>query len=236
MTAPNEIYQYSLINALMAGVADSGIPVSDFISKGNIGLGTFTKIKGELILLDGKVYQLQASGEIRTAGPEEQLPYAVATQFVPQKSIKVKLDSKDDITKILEDFDSHAANLFMSYRIDGKFQKLKARTVRGQEYEDQPLAELGKKQAVQDYEDIEGTVVGLRAPASWQGVTVGGNHMHFIDQARKVGGHVLEMVSGGEVEVQMAVASHLHIELPTSAKFNAANMKTDDEGVKGIEG
>lgn len=236
MTAPNEIYQYSLINALMAGVADSGIRVSEFLSKGNIGIGTFESINGELVLLEGKVYQLEGDGSIRIAGPEEQLPYAVATNFTPQNSIKVKLNNKDDVDKVLEDFDNHAANLFMTYRIDGKFQKLKARTVRGQEYEDQPLAELGPKQAVQDYEDIEGTIVGFRAPASWQGVTVAGEHMHFIDQERKVGGHVLEMVSGGEVQFQMAVVSHLHVELPTSKKFNAANMTTDDAGVKGIEG
>ena len=236
MTAPNEIYQYSLVNALMAGVADSGITVKEFITKGTQGIGTFTKIQGELVLLDGNVYQLQASGEVRIAGPDEQLPYAVAVQFVPQKSVKVKLNSNDEINKVLEDFDDHADNLFMAYRIDGKFQTLKARTVRGQEYEDQPLSELGAKQAVQTYESIEGTIVGVRAPEMWQGVTVAGQHKHFIDQARKVGGHVLEMVSDGEVEVQMAVVSHVHIELPTSAKFNAAKMTTDDAGVKGIEG
>lgn len=236
MVEPNHIYQYSLINALMAGVAGSGIKVSEFIPKGTQGIGTFTKIKGELILLDGKVYQLQASGEIRIAGPEEELPYAVATHFVPQKTVQAVLSSKDDVDRVLEDFDDHAANLFMSYRIDGRFRKLKARTVRGQEYEDQPLAELGSKQAVQEYEDIEGTLVGFRAPASWQGVAVAGEHMHFIDKDRKVGGHVLEMISAGEVQISMAVTNHLHIELPMSAKFNAAKMATDDAGVKGIEG
>lgn len=236
MVEPNHLYQYSILNALMAGVADTGIKVSDFTKKGNVGLGTFTKIKGELVLLDGKVYQLQASGRIRTAGPDEQLPYAVATRLVPQKTENVKLNSKDDIDTILEDFAQHAGNSFMSYRIDGTFQKIKARTVRGQEYEDQPLAELGSKQAVQEYSEITGTVVGFRAPHLWQGVTVAGEHMHFIDQERKVGGHVLEMVSGAEVKFQMAVVSNLHIELPTTKKFGDAAMETDDAGVKDIEG
>lgn len=220
----------------MAGVADSGISVSQFIQHGNQGIGTFTKIQGELVLLDEKVYQLQASGEIRTAGPDEQLPYAVATNFQPQKTVSIKLDSKDGIDAVLEDFNSHAGNLFMSYRIDGTFKQLKARTVRGQEYEGQPLAELGGKQAVQEYEDIEGTVVGFRAPLAWQGFMVAGEHMHFIDKARKVGGHVLELVSDGEVSIGVAVSNNVHIELPTSEKFNAAKMVTDDAGVKGIEG
>ena len=63
----NHIYQYSLVNALMAGVSDSGITVSQLLEKGNQGLGTFVRMDGELLLLDGKIYQLQAEGKIREA-------------------------------------------------------------------------------------------------------------------------------------------------------------------------
>lgn len=220
----------------MAGVADSGLPVSRFISKGNQGIGTFRNIHGELILLDGKVYQLQASGSIRTAGPEEELPYAVATRFEPQKTIRTSLKDKVDIDRVLEDFNDHAGNLFMSYRVDGRFKRVKARTVRGQEYEGQPLSELGSKQAVQEYEAIEGTIVGFRTPSAWQGFMVAGEHMHFIDKERNIGGHVLELCSDGEVDFGVALVNNVHIELPTSEKFNAAKMTTEDAGIKGIEG
>ena len=220
----------------MAGVADSGITVADFTRKGNQGIGTFTKIQGELILLDGKVYQLQASGKIRIAGPDEQLPYAVATRFEAQEHIKSELKDKTKIDEILKKFDDHAANCFVSYRIDGRFKYLKARTVRGQEYEDQPLSELGEKQAVQDYSDIEGTIVGFRAPAAWQGFMVGGEHMHFIDKARSVGGHVLELESDGEASIGVAVVYNIHVELPKTQKFNAAKLTTEDAGIKNIEG
>ncbi|KYG40147.1 hypothetical protein M433DRAFT_9195 [Acidomyces richmondensis BFW] len=56
----NHIYQYSLLNALMDGVCETGIPVSKFTRMGNQGLGTFARMNGELVFLDGKVYQLQA--------------------------------------------------------------------------------------------------------------------------------------------------------------------------------
>lgn len=220
----------------MAGVADSGIKVSEFIEKGNQGLGTFTKIQGELVLLDSKVYQLQSSGEVRVAGPDEQLPYAVCTRFEPQRTIKAVFDDKSELDKVLDDFDQHAANLFISYRIDGRFTKLKARTVGGQEYEDQPLPELGAKQAVREYTDIEGSIVGFRVPQLYQGLSVAGFHSHFIDKDRKIGGHVLEMASAGELEVKLATLHRLVLDLPTSEKFNAAKMETDDAGVKGIEG
>ncbi|KAK6374352.1 hypothetical protein LTR64_002461 [Lithohypha guttulata] len=233
---PNHIYQYSLINALMAGVADTGIKVSDFTTKGNLGIGTFTKIQGELVLLEDQVYQLQASGDVRVAEPEEQLPYAVATKFVPQRTVQAVFKNKDDLDRVLDEFDNHAANLFMSYRIDGTFSYLKARTVRGQEYENQPLAELGSKQAVQEYENVEATVVGFRTPSAWQGFMVAGEHMHFISKDKKAGGHILEMISKGEVNVGVAVVHNVHIELPTSEKFNVAKMQTDSAGIGGIEG
>lgn len=138
----NEIYQYSLVNALMSGVSDSGITVGQFIEKGNVGLGTFVKMRGELVLLDGKVYQLQAEGSVRVAEPEEQIPYAVCTNFKAQDTVQVTLDTKDSVDEILEKFNNHASNLFMAYRIEGVFKKLKCRTVKGQEYDGQVRTDL----------------------------------------------------------------------------------------------
>jgi alpha-acetolactate decarboxylase len=232
---PNHIYQYSLVNALMAGVSDSGITVSKLLEKGNQGLGTFVRMDGELLLLDGTVYQLQAEGKIREAQLDEQVPYAVSTHFVSQQTFQFKLSMKDSVDEVLEKFNDHAGNLFMSYRIEGKFDKLKCRTVKGQEYEDQPLAELGKNQFVAEYEDVEGILAGFRSPKAWQGFFVAGDHMHFIDKDRKFGGHVLEL-SAEDIAIGIATVNHVHIELPTSNKFNKTDMVTDDIGLKTVEG
>ncbi len=231
----NHIYQYSLVNALMVGVSDSGITVSQLLEKGNQGLGTFVRMDGELLLLDGKVYQLQAEGKIREAEPTDQIPYAVSTHFRSQKTMKVNLKSKGSIDEVLEQYNDHAGNLFMSYRVEGKFEKLKCRTVRGQEYEGQPLAELGKKQHVEEYENVEGVIAGFRSPSAWQGFFVAGEHMHFVDKDRKFGGHVLEL-SAAEVYIGVATVNNVHIELPTSNKFNNAHISTDDVGLKTVEG
>lgn len=233
--AINEIYQYSLVNALMSGVSDSGITVSELLTKGNQGLGTFVRMDGELLLLDGVVYQLQSEGKIRVAEPEDQIPYAAATHFRSQQTVTVTLENKDAIDAVLERFNDHASNLFMSYRVEGTFSRLKCRTVKGQEYEGQPLSELGKKQFVAEYVDVEGTIVGFRSPTAWQGFFVAGEHMHFIDRDKKIGGHVLEL-EATDVAMGIATVNNLHIELPTSDKFNAAKMSTDDVGLKSVEG
>jgi len=234
--ATNEIYQYSLVNALMSGVSDSGITVRQLLEKGNQGLGTFVRMDGELLLLDGTVYQLQAEGKIRIADQDDQIPYAAATHFRSQKTVTVVLSSKDAIDKVLEEYNDHASNLFMSYRIEGRFSRLKCRTVKGQEYDGQPLSELGKNQFVAEYEDVEGTIVGFRSPKAWQGFSVAGEHMHFIDSDRKFGGHLLELETTEEVAFGIATVNNVHIELPTSEKFNKAEMATDDVGLKSVEG
>lgn len=232
---PNHIYQYSLLNALMDGVSETGISVAKLTRKGNQGLGTFARMNGELLFLDGVVYQLLAEGNVRVADASDQIPFAVSTQFAPQQTQAVELGDKTAIDTALDDFNDHAVNLFMTYRIDGHFEYLKCRTVRGQEYKGQPLSELGKKQSVEEYRDVDGTIIGFRTPKNWQGFGVAGEHLHFIRADRGAGGHVLE-VRAKAVEMQMAVASNVHVELPTSEDFNAAKLLTDDAGVKEVEG
>ena len=231
----NHIYQYSLLNALMDGVSETGISAKKLASRGNQGLGTFARMNGELLLLDGTVYQLQAEGNVRVADESDQIPFAVSTNFVSQQTTQVSLKDKNDIDNSLYAFNSHATNLFLTYRIDGHFNYIKCRTVRGQLYKGQPLSELGKKQSVETYEDVEGTIIGFRTPKNWQGFGVAGEHLHFIKKDRSAGGHVLE-VRAEKVEMQMAVASNVHVELPTSEDFNQANLVTDDAGVKEVEG
>jgi alpha-acetolactate decarboxylase len=102
-------------------------------------------------------------------------------------------------------------------------------------YKGQPLSELGEKQSVETYNDVEGTIIGFRTPKNWQGFGVAGEHLHFINKDRSAGGHVLE-VRAKKVEMQMAVGSNVHVELPTSDDFNAATLVTDDDGVKKVEG
>lgn len=231
----NHIYQFSLLNALMDGVSETGITVSKLTGKGNQGLGTFARMNGELLFLDGKVYQLQAEGNVREAGPNEQIPFAVSTQFESQKTTSIELKDKDGIDRALDDFNDHSKNLFMTYRIRGTFEYLKCRTVRGQSYKGEPLSELGKKQSVEEYHDTVGTIIGFRTPKNWQGFGVAGEHLHFIDDKRSAGGHVLE-IKAAKVEIQMAVGSNVHIELPTTEDFNSAKLVTDDAGVQEVEG
>lgn len=235
----NHVYQFSLLNALMAGAVEQGTTVSQLIQQGNQGLGTFARCCGELVLLDGTVYQLLADGSVRQADPDQSIPFAQATQFEAETTIEnVDLPSLTSLDEVLDRaVPAHRAdNLFVSYRITGgRYPSLRVRSIAGQEYPGQPLLELHRTQRVFDLTDQTGVLVGFRSPASFQGFAVAGQHLHFLSDKKDAGGHVLDLCAQG-VTVQLAVAHRVHIDLPTSDEFNRARLTTSEEDIRTVEG
>ena len=58
------LYQVSTIDALLSGVYSSVATVGSVTKHGDFGLGTFAALDGELILLDGVVYQAAFDGVV----------------------------------------------------------------------------------------------------------------------------------------------------------------------------
>ena len=75
------MYQVSLMQAFMHGEYNGVITVGDFKSHGDIGLGTFEGVNGEMIVLDGVVYQAAADGSINVMPDNETIPFATITKF-----------------------------------------------------------------------------------------------------------------------------------------------------------
>jgi alpha-acetolactate decarboxylase len=229
---PNHIFQYSLLNALMAGVAESGIATSTVCSKGNIGLGTFQRIHGELIILDSTAYRLNDDGHTSKVDPNEELPYALVTNFVPQTTSELSEMTREALGEQLE---KESSNHFLIFQVDAYFEHISCRTVRGQKYKGQPLSELSKAESRHKYEDIKGTIIGIYSPALWQGIGVGGEHMHFMDNDRKIGGHVLDF-KARDVKLSQSTSSDFHIQLPApGTAFDEADLTTDAEALKSAE-
>jgi alpha-acetolactate decarboxylase len=234
---PNQIYQYSLLSALMAGVSDTDLSAAE-LSCFSQGLGTFVRMDGEMVLLDGKVYQLKSDGSVHQAGPYDKVPFVMATTLSPTAKFKTKLESKNSLHAKLSATFPGCQNLFIAYRAEKtkpSWRRLKVRTVGGQEYPGQPLSELGDTQKVFEFNDVKGTVIGFRSPLNWQGISVAGEHMHFISEDRKFGGHVLEL-EAEEVKIEAAVVSNIHVELSKTKEFNDAKLEINDAGIKKVEG
>ena len=75
------LYQVSTIDALMQGVFDGIQPVGELKTHGDFGIGTFDALDGEMIVLDGVVYQAKADGHIYRASDSLTTPFATVTYF-----------------------------------------------------------------------------------------------------------------------------------------------------------
>lgn len=240
--APNEIYQYSIVTALMDGVAEHGLPVSTLLGHGDHGLGTFQHMVGEMIILDGVAYQMKSDGSVATvdAGPGSKAvaPFAMATHFRPVQTTAAVLADKADLYALVSFLLPEAHNLYLAVRVRGTFKNVTVRTVGGQSKPHEGLAEVGAHQTSTTFqESMEGTVFGFRSPAYMQGVSVAGDHLHFISADKKKGGHLLGLASDGEVEVEVAPISKFHLELPVhDDEFNEASLEGDAAGISKVEG
>lgn len=256
--AENEIYQYSIISALMDGVGSSGLPLSDLVTHGDHGLGTFRRMAGEMIVVDGHVYQMKSDGSIATVDtspgaldPADGLPvvapFAMLTRFRPtvhRRSCSPR--SKDELAALLSELllppaGTGSRNGYAAFRLTGAFRSVTVRTADGQRFPGERLKALGERQVTHVFEhEVGGTLFGFRSPAFSHGVSVAGDHMHFISADRKRGGHVLGLEVGGEkggVELAVAPISRVLMELPVGdAQFDAAELTLDSAGIQAVEG
>ncbi|KAK0630381.1 alpha-acetolactate decarboxylase [Bombardia bombarda] len=239
MAAPNEFYQFSIISALMDGVASHGIPISSVLAHGDHGLGTFLQMNGEMIVLDGDVYQMKSDGTTtHIATPQDTItPFASVTRFQPTSTTRATVSSKQDLSALLTRLFPAAKNHFLAIRMDGVFKSVNVRTAGGQREPREKMPAVANRQTVHTFEAARGTIIGFRAPEYVMGINVAGDHMHFINEDRKSGGHILAFETEGDVDVKVAQLSKFHLDLPTEDdEFNEASLVGDAQGIHAVEG
>ncbi|CAN8106299.1 unnamed protein product [Discula destructiva] len=198
---------------------------------------------GEMIILDGVLYQMKSDGSVTAVddvSPQSNAvaPFAMITHFQPTHTTEAVLSDKADLFAILAFLLPEAHNLYLAIRISGAFRNVTVRTVGGQTEPHEGLADVGAHQTSRTFnESIEGTIIGFRSPAYMQGVSVAGDHLHFISADKKRGGHLLGLASDGEVKVEIAPISKFHLELPVhDDEFNEASLEGDNAGIAAVEG
>ncbi len=220
--AGDSAWQYSTIAALMAGAYDGDLTAGELKRHGDFGLGTFDALNGEMIELDGQVWQVPASGRPTRAADDARLPFAVVVRFSPHQKIVVPAGLDMAALGALLDSQIGDLGLVQAVRIDGRFTQLKARSVRAQTPPYHPLAEvLARDQVVFNLVNAQGTLVGFRFPACFSGVNVPGWHFHFIAADRRSGGHVLGLVTGREQAELNAVKNFSVQFLPPGSNVGA---------------
>jgi acetolactate decarboxylase len=224
--APPSLYVYSTLNALLAGAYDGELTMRSLHSKGDFGLGTFNRLDGEMIAVDGVFYHARADGSVTIAAPEERSPLAYLTRFHAERTQRVETPLKLAELETWLDGQLGNPNLFYAVRIEGEFEAVSVRAIAAQSKPYKPLAELVATQSVHEYSTVRGTLIGLRSPAFSKGIGVPGYHWHFLSADRQHGGHVLALtLTAGSAQVESI--ARMNLELPTSEGFAHADQTKD---------
>jgi acetolactate decarboxylase len=232
-----ELYQSSTMGALLDGVYDGDVTIADILRHGDFGLGTFNHLDGEMVILDGICYHLRADGSATVADDADRTPFAAVTRFKTDHTLVFTDPTNRADTTARIDSLIGSPNLMYAIRISGQFSEMSTRTVMPQRRPYPPLIKATEGQAESSRTDVTGTLAGFRLPDYDQGISVAGYHLHFLDEDRSEGGHALDFrISRGEARI--CTLSELHLSLPRTADFLAANLVTADsaEQIRETEG
>ncbi len=233
----SEVYQTSTMGALLDGVYDGDVTIRELLQHGNFGLGTFNGLDGEMLVLEGVCYQLRGDGSAQVADADQRTPFAVVTWFDADRSFEVTEPIDRAGLKARIDESLPSTNLIVAVRVTGEFSVIRTRTVTEQHRPYPPFTEATQDQQEVTFRDTTGTLAGFRMPEYEQGVSVAGYHSHFVDAERHHGGHALDyLLTRGRVDI--SVRSDLHLSLPRTPEFLAAELhKTDmDAQIRRTEG
>ena len=108
------LYQVSLLQDLTQGDYYGSVPVSKLKKKGDIGLGTFNRLNGEMIVLDGRVYRADGKGKVEEAADNETTPFASVTFFdEDDKAVLKDVKNLNSLISVLDKkYTKHSKNYF----------------------------------------------------------------------------------------------------------------------------
>ena len=217
MTEKNSVYLCAPVNALVEGIYEEKIPFSEVKKHGDFGLGTFDHLDGEMIMLDGVIWQIRADGRVKKVDDDARTPFACVCFFEPEKF--AVLGGDHDYEYFLGWLEGllPSPNLFYAFHIEGSFATIKTRSVPRQESY-RPLVEVAAEQPILEFEDIEGTLAGFYTPDYMSSLSVPGMHLHFLSDDQQHGGHLLEC-RPHQARVGVQVLSTLELGLPMSDAY-----------------
>jgi acetolactate decarboxylase len=186
------LYQIGSLDGLVRGEYGGVKTVGQMLGQGDIGLGTFEGLDGEMIVIDGRCYRASTDG---TVGPvsDAPVPFAQVGRFDVDGTVRLNgsLNMSEVEAAVYSSMPSHA--VFYLLRIDGTFDNVTVRSVPKQVAPYPPLADVVANQTVFHYQNVTGTMVGLWSPSASSGLSSAEFHFHFISDDRTKGGHVLDL-------------------------------------------
>jgi acetolactate decarboxylase len=232
---PDALFQVSLLDALLAGDYAGTVRVGELLRHGDLGLGTFDALDGEMVVSGGVVYRVDMQGRPHPMPPSATTPFAQVTFFQPDQSYPVPAGLDYAGLQKWLNAKLPSRNLFYAVRITGRFAKIKARSVPRQKPPYPPLRQVIAKQAVFHWNNAQGQLLGFISPAYMKGIGAPGWHLHFLGAAKRRGGHLLG-VKVAQAVAEVDLTPRFALVLPTSGRFMDQDLTRDrNEALQAVE-
>lgn len=222
----NMVFQYSTVDAFVQGLYDGEMTFSDILKHGNFGIGGQNQLNGEILILDGVVYEMLYDGQTHVVPGDRKTSLAWVTHFTRQPSIEVEAKSKSQFEQWLKT--QIHANQIYAIRIEGTFDRMFTRSMPPQTKPYQNLTSIIDQQCEMDWELAKGVMVGFWFPKYVRGINMPAFHFHFLPNDRLNGGHVLDF-HASSIQVEIMKADGLSFQLPDTKAFNDLKLPTMTE-------
>lgn len=221
----HSIYLCAPVNALVEGIFEENIHLGEVLKHGDFGLGTFDDLDGEMLILDGNCYQMNAEGKVTQVDEQVLTPFASVTFYNPGNHYEMtKKTPYENFLNWLYGL-LPSPNMFYAIRIEGEFAHIKARSVPKQaNYH--PLSDIAHDQVIFEFDNIRGTLAGFFTPDFMSSLNVPGLHLHFISEDFQHGGHVFECIPK-KITAGIQLISRLELSLPMSRDYMNCNFHRD---------
>ena len=218
--------QVSLFSVLLSGRYGGVITIGELKKLGNMAIATMDRLDGEMQMIDGVVYQACADGRVYLPTDDATIPFGTVAEFHADHTLKLSdIPSYETFEARIDEL-CQEENIPLTIHFTGDFRHMKVRAVARQERDGIGLADAAKNEAVFEYCDVRGDLVGFRLPGYVKGVNAPGWHLHFVDAERRHGGHVVNF-SLREGELRYCYAKDFQIRLPDAATLAGLNLARD---------
>lgn len=227
--------QFAVLDALLAGAYETGMPVAEALRAGDFGIGCCDRLGGEVVIVDGRAFECTVDEPPTQMAESDILPFV---DVAPFPSVGPTAANSLDLAALTARVESLllSRNLFHAVRLDGVMASVRVRVTPRQHHPLPPLTEVTEEQVETVLTERAGTVVGFWAPQIYQGIAVAGLHLHFLSEDRLAGGHVLD-VTVGDGELRIGAFARLDLHLPVDDLFLRTELTHDaDHHIVAIEG
>jgi acetolactate decarboxylase len=191
----NVLYQFSTLKISNDKGYDGDLTQEALKSYGDIGLGTFNTLDGELILIDGAVYQADGDCKLKKGDEGDLIPFAVMGFLGDTKALRLKRPlSMDAVKEVLDQKIAFDDPIVLAV-LEGDFLNLTLHSVWPQEKPYRSLDAIVSEQKLVRVCHQKGRLVGIRCPQSANEKNVVGWHFHYLSDDQTTGGHVNDFMS-----------------------------------------